>query len=252
MAKRSMFGDRRGTLAAAVTALLLLVGGALVVKVLAAPGAPPQPDTSQAQPTALPPAPGPGPAAGGSSKADPTSAGPTSARPTGSTPNGTSPAARANDFGPMLGPSDPVALRIPSIGVDTKGLVSLRLDRTGKLQAPTDFDRAGWYVGGPTPGEFGPAIIGAHVDSKAGPAVFFELGSLEKGAKVMVARKDGSTATFMVDRVARYSKADFPTRTVYGDTGGRAELRLITCGGAFDRATGHYVDNIVAFAHLVG
>jgi hypothetical protein len=239
------FGDRRGSIAAAVTALLLLVGGVLVVKALLGPGAPPQPSQSQAQGS-----PGPSPTTAPDTKA--TGTGPTSSGPTSNTPMCSGPTAAANDFGLLLGPSDPVALRIPSIGVDTKGLVSLRLDSSGKLQAPTDFDRAGWYAGGPTPGEFGPAVIGAHVDSKAGPAVFYELGSLRKGAKVMVARKDGSTATFVVDRVARYSKADFPTRTVYGDTGGRAELRLITCGGAFDQATGHYVDNIVAFAHLVG
>lgn len=78
------------------------------------------------------------------------------------------------------------------------------------------------------------------------------MGALKKGAEVSVVRKDGSTARFVVDRVARYSKADFPTATVYGDTKGRAELRLITCGGAFDQSTGHYVDNIVAFAHLTG
>jgi hypothetical protein len=133
--------------------------------------------------------------------------------------------------------SSPVALTLPSIAVNTKGIVDLKLEKNGKLEAPTDFDKAGWYAGGPTPG-------------KSGPAVFYRLGSLKKGAQVSVLRKDGSTAHFVVDRVARYSKSNFPTATVYGDTKGRAELRLITCGGAFDRATGHYLDNIVAFTHL--
>jgi sortase (surface protein transpeptidase) len=136
--------------------------------------------------------------------------------------------------------------------VRTRGIVDLHLDTHGKLEAPTDFDRAGWYADGPTPGEFGPSVIGAHVDSKAGPAVFYRLGSLQRGAAVLVTRKDGSTARFVVDRVERYAKDDFPTAEVYGDTKGRAELRLITCGGAFDRGTGHYVDNIVAYAHLTG
>jgi hypothetical protein len=36
---------------------------------------------------------------------------------------------------------------------------------------------------------------------------------------------------------------------VYGPTSG-AQLRLITCGGPFDAATGSYLDNIVAFARL--
>ncbi len=68
---------------------------------------------------------------------------------------------------------------------------------------------------------------------------------------MVVERKDGSTATFVVDRVERYPKAQFPTAEVYADTGGRAELRLITCGGDIDRRSGHYVDNVVAYAHLV-
>jgi sortase (surface protein transpeptidase) len=148
-------------------------------------------------------------------------------------------------------PSAPVALRIPSIELATKGLVDLELDGKGELEAPKDFQQAGWYAAGPTPGEFGPAVIAAHVDSHLGPAVFYRLGAVKKGATVLVERKDGSTATFVVDRVERYPKAQFPTSRVYADTGGRAELRLITCGGDIDRESGHYVDNVVAYAHLV-
>jgi hypothetical protein len=229
----SGLADRRGIVAAAVTALLLLAGGGLVAKALTDPGTPPQPGAAQAaQETSQPPA------------------APTPSRSTaGPAPT---PAGPSRDFGTVLAPSPPVALSIPSIKVKTKGIVDLGLDKNGKLEAPKDFDRAGWYAAGPTPGEFGPSVIGAHVDSKKGPAVFYRLGSLKKGAKVAVTRKDGSTANFVVDRVARHSKSDFPTAQVYGDTKGRAELRLITCGGAFDQSTGHYVDNIVAFAHLTG
>jgi hypothetical protein len=233
MSLSTKFGDRRGRIAAAVTVVLLLVGGLLVVKSFSGTQAPPQPDAAQSASTTAP-APS---TAGSGATSSPASRGGKTAAPT-------------PDFGPIMGPSSPVALRIPSIGVNTKGIVDLTLDKNGKLQAPTDFAKAGWYAGGPTPGEFGPAVIGAHVDSKSGPAVFYRLGSLKKGASVSIVREDGSTARFVVDRVARYSKADFPTSTVYGDTRGRAELRLITCGGAFDQSTGHYVDNIVAFAHL--
>jgi hypothetical protein len=238
MSTSTRFGDRRGTIAAAVTALLLLVGGVLVAKALTGPGAPPQPDRAQGTQATQDAAPTPGRSA--------------TSRPAGSsTPSPAAPSSTPGpDFGPIMGPSSPVSLVIPSIGVRTSGLVDLKVDRNGKLEAPTDFAKAGWYAAGPTPGEFGPAVIGAHVDSKSGPAVFYRLGSLKKGAEVSVLRRDGSTARFVVDRVARYSKADFPTATVYGDTKGRAELRLITCGGAFDQSTGHYVDNIVAFAHL--
>jgi hypothetical protein len=227
------FGDRRGVIAAVVTVVLLVLGGGLVARALTAPGPPPQPDSRPGPVAAVPSAPdvaAPSPRSGATSAAVP---------------------AAASGFGALMTPSAPVALRIPSIKVSTKGLVDLRLDDNGGLEAPTDFQRAGWYAAGPTPGEFGPSVIAAHVDSHLGPAVFYRLGALKKGAKVMVDRKDGSTATFVVDRVERYPKAQFPTSKVYADTGGRAELRLITCGGDVDQRSGHYLDNVVAYAHLV-
>jgi sortase (surface protein transpeptidase) len=95
-------------------------------------------------------------------------------------------------------------------------------------------------------------VIAGHVDSTHGPAVFYRLGRLRRGAQVRVLRADGRVARFTVDRVDRFAKDAFPTVQVYGNTTNRAELRLITCGGDFDRRTGHYVDNVVAFAHLVG
>ncbi len=231
MSTSPMFGGRRGVLAAVATVVLLVMGGGLVMRSLTAPGPPPQPDSSQGQ-LALP-----NPSASASQAPS------TAPDETARTP--------ASDFGPIMVPSAPVALRIPSIKLATKGLVDLGLDVRGQLEAPKDFQQAGWYAGGPTPGEFGPSVIAAHVDSHLGPAVFYRLGALKKGAQVMVERKDGSTATFVVDRVERYPKEQFPTSKVYADTGGRAELRLITCGGDIDPRSGHYVDNVVAYAHLV-
>ncbi|PKW26813.1 class F sortase [Phycicoccus duodecadis] len=230
MSISSTFGGRRGVLAAVATVVLLVLGGGLVARALTAPGPPPQPDSSQA--VAAPSTP------------------PASARPSPSAAP-TEAEAPDPDFGLLMAPSAPVALRIPSIHLATKGLVELGIGTRGELEAPKDFQRAGWYAAGPTPGEFGPSVIAGHVDSTLGPAVFYRLGALEKGAQVMVDRKDGSTATFVVDRVARYPKAHFPTSEVYADTGGRAELRLITCGGDIDRQSGHYLDNVVAYAHLV-
>ena len=147
--------------------------------------------------------------------------------------------------------AQPVSLTIPSIAVGPTALVDLGTQADGSLEVPQDFARAGWFEPGPAPGQLGPAVIAGHVDSKSGPAVFFRLGELRPGATVSVAREDGRTARFVVDKVERYPKDRFPTVAVYGDTTQRAELRLITCGGAFDSRTGHYQDNVVAYAHLV-
>jgi hypothetical protein len=142
----------------------------------------------------------------------------------------------------------PTRLRIASIAVDT-ALEDLDLDAAGALEAPKDFARAGWYAKGTRPGDAGPAVIAGHIDSKDGPAVFHRLDELKPGGSVEVMR-GGSWVTFRVLATGRYPKAEFPTDEVYGPTP-NAQLRLITCGGAFDRARGSYVDNIVVYAVLV-
>jgi LPXTG-site transpeptidase (sortase) family protein len=142
----------------------------------------------------------------------------------------------------------PVGVLIPAIGVDASSLVPLKIiPKTGELEAPAQFDQTGWYAAGPVPGEPGPAVIAAHVDSRAGPAVFFRLKELKAGDKVYVPRSDGVTVTFTVTGVERYPKNAFPTQKVHGPTPDRA-LRLITCGGSFDFAKHSYRDNIVVYA----
>jgi sortase (surface protein transpeptidase) len=144
--------------------------------------------------------------------------------------------------------SGPLRLRIPAIRVDAP-LVPLGLQPDGSMQVPADFAVAGWYVHAPTPGELGPAVLAGHVDSRAGPAVFYRLATLRPGDRVTVSRQDGRVAAFTVDRIARYPKARFPTTEVYGDLP-YPGLRLITCGGSFDPGAGHYRDNVVVFASL--
>jgi hypothetical protein len=80
--------------------------------------------------------------------------------------------------------------------------------------------------------------------------VFAALHELAPGDEVSVVRSDGSTAVFAVTQVAQYDKDAFPTDAVYGDLD-HAGLRLITCGGTFDRGARSYVDNVVVFAELV-
>jgi len=144
----------------------------------------------------------------------------------------------------------PVRVRLPSIGVDST-LVDLDVDGAGVLVPPTDFASAGWYSGGPAPGEVGPSVIAGHVDSYRGPAVFFRLGELAPGDDVLVDRADGTTVRFTVSGTERHPKDDFPTEEVYGPTA-LPVLRLITCGGEFDRDLRSYRDNVVVTTRLVG
>jgi len=140
----------------------------------------------------------------------------------------------------------PVLLTIPLIGVSTQ-LVTLGLTSSGALEVPSSASVAGWYTGSAKPGAIGSAIIVGHIDSVSGPGVFFRLSELRAGDMVYVKRSDGTIVEFRVTSVQIYLKDRFPTEAVYGPTPD-AELRLITCGGAFDSATGHYLSNIVVYA----
>lgn len=144
----------------------------------------------------------------------------------------------------------PVRIRAPAAGIDA-AVTGTGLDAVGGLAVPADPSLAGWYHRGPRPGEPGPAVLAGHVDWAGRPAVFQGLRRLAPGDEVVVDRADGSSVRFAVDRVVQVDKDAFPTREVYGPVAG-AELRLITCGGAFDRVTGGYADNVIVFARLVG
>jgi len=153
---------------------------------------------------------------------------------------------------PVLASSEPVAIDIPSIGVESVlQQVGLTAENTVEVPAPgPHYNEAAWYRNSSTPGAPGPAIIVGHVDSaREGPSVFFKVGDLRPKDEVLITRADGVVAVFRVDTIGRYPKDEFPTQLVYGATD-QAVLRLITCGGAFDEATGHYLENIVVFASL--
>lgn len=150
---------------------------------------------------------------------------------------------------PATSAATPVSVSIPAIGVSSS-LESLAVDGTGELQAPVDYDLAGWYADGVVPGAVGPSIIAGHVDSPTGPAVFLRLAELQEGDEIEVALSDGSTRTFRMTGSAQSEKATFPTSDVYGPVP-TPQLRLITCAGDFDSAVGSYSDNLIVFAELV-
>ncbi len=164
------------------------------------------------------------------------------------TPLAIPPVAASPDASAPLAESAPVRLKIPSIGVDT-ALMTLGLMANGTLEVPPDGSIAGWFTGAPAPGSVGPAVIAGHIDWN-GPGVFYKLRAVAVGDTITVLRADGIAAVFKVIKVGQYAKNAFPTDEVYGPVN-FAALRVITCGGSFDHATGHYVDNTVVFAKLV-
>jgi sortase (surface protein transpeptidase) len=158
--------------------------------------------------------------------------------------NLTAPVAPATDLAPTR-------VHIPSIGVNAT-VIDLGLDEEGRLEVPTDWDRTGWFTGRSVPGETGPGVIVGHVDSATdGAAVFYRLKELTTGDRIEVIRSDGSVALFSVTEVASFTKDDFPTDRIYGTTG-QPTLRLITCGGNFDRRARSYLSNVVVFAEYLG
>ncbi|MDX2676297.1 class F sortase [Streptomyces sp. NY05-11A] len=162
---------------------------------------------------------------------------------------GEKPAERPKSPPRPLPRSPATTLRVPSLGIDAP-IVPLRLGPDRHLGTPP-LDKpklVGWYAGGPTPGERGTAVVVGHRDTKTGPAVFAGLARVPRGARIEARRADGRTAVYTVDRVRVFDKDTFPDKEVYGPSK-RPELRVLTCGGLFRRATG-YTSNVVVFAHL--
>ncbi|MFG3548019.1 class F sortase [Streptomyces sp. NPDC047725] len=153
-----------------------------------------------------------------------------------------------------LGDALPERLDVPELGI--RAPVTARgLDAEGAIEPPS-FDQAdtvGWYAAGVTPGEAGTALMVGHVDTETRPAVFYKLSTLEPGQTIRVVREDDEVAEFTVDDIQVLERDGFDARQAYGprDTG-RAELRLITCGGTFDHASNSYTANVVVSAYLTG
>ncbi len=142
-------------------------------------------------------------------------------------------------------------LVIPSIGVRAPvGRVGLADDGSIAVPALERHNETGWYDRGPTPGQFGPAIIVGHTDTRTGPSVFHDLVKLRPGARIEVTRQDRSVAIFEVNSVEHFDKAALPAERVYGDYR-RPALRLITCGGPWLGGSIGYADNVIAFASLI-
>jgi hypothetical protein len=165
-------------------------------------------------------------------------------------PAPSSPTALPASMASAAEPAPPTWLSVPALGIRTS-LIHLGITKGGALQVPATTTVAGWFTGGPRPGAVGAAVIAGHVDSRTGVGIFFWLRTLRPGDRIYVGRADGTMAVFTVTNVQMYAKDKFPTAAVYGSVPD-AELRLITCGGIFDRVTGSYLSNVVVYARLIG
>lgn len=152
---------------------------------------------------------------------------------------------------PGMQASAPVRIIIPSINVSAPVMIVGASGGTVGVPPLSISNLTGWYDRSVTPGQNGSSLIDGHVDTKAGPSVFFNLKNLRPGDEIRINREDGSTVLFRVTWIQVVSKASFPWHAVLGPVSD-PELRLVTCGGPFDYRTGHYLDNIVVYAHLAG
>ncbi|MER6910647.1 class F sortase [Streptomyces sp. NPDC000594] len=153
-----------------------------------------------------------------------------------------------------VAPARPQRVEVPSLGISA-AVVARGLDAAGAIDPPpyAMAQSVGWYGAGTQPGARGASLLVGHVDTETRPAVFYGLSAARPGAEVRVVRADGSVARFVVDDVQVFERDRFDARKVYGPRrDGRAELRLITCGGTFDRASGSYTSNVVVSAYLTG
>ena len=145
---------------------------------------------------------------------------------------------------PLVTASPPSRISIPSISVDAK-IIAVGIDPTTKsLVVPAQGSVVGWFSKG---AKQRPTVLVGHVDTAKKAAVFYRLPRLRKGDSIRVTNSDDSVRRYRVERITRVGKNSFPTKSVYLGSG----LRLITCGGKFDRKTGHYEDNIIVFAQAI-
>lgn len=144
---------------------------------------------------------------------------------------------------------DPQVIEIPSLDVKATIEEVGRLDN-GQMGVPQDPDQAGWFSPGTKPGGRGSAVIAGHVDSKTGPAIFYELDKMEMGDEVLVHGEDGEIVRFAVVKKVAYPRTDAPVDAIFGFTYGSG-LNLITCTGSWDRKAKTHDDRLVVYTEII-
>ncbi|MFA9443776.1 sortase domain-bontaining protein [Egicoccus sp. AB-alg6-2] len=145
-------------------------------------------------------------------------------------------------------PGTPVRVRVGSIDVDAP-VVPVALEPSGAMELPPDVREVGWFAPGVAPGTAqGSAVLAGHVDSRAqGRGALFDLGEVELGDVIEVDDDTGTTRRWLVTGRTTYPKDTLPVEALF-TRAGDPQLVLITCGGDFDRDTGHYERNVVVVA----
>jgi len=139
----------------------------------------------------------------------------------------------------------PRRLQLPAERIDA-AVVPVQVSPRGELGVPFDVTRLGWWASGPLPGTpIGTVVLDGHVDDRTGPGALFRLARTPLGSPLWLDTTSGPVR-YQVRARRLYDKNQLPGDLFTVDGPGR--LVLITCGGPFDSATGHYQDNVVLFA----
>ena len=138
----------------------------------------------------------------------------------------------------------PVAISIEAAAVDA--VVETREIVDGVMQDPTGPWVVSWYketgrLGVPDEN----VVMAAHVDYwDVGPAVFYNIRNLAEGDPVDLTGEDGNVYRYTVEWQKLFDADNAPIEEIVGPTDETA-LTMITCGGQFDYANGHYISRTV-------
>lgn len=143
-----------------------------------------------------------------------------------------------------LGEGVPVRVEIADQDIAAP-IVAVGTARDGSLELPA-VDEVGWWIGGAAPTDSqGSIVLAGHVDDRTGPGALYTLDRIGEGAVIDVTTQTATTS-YAVVGVHQYRKQKLPADLFRAD--GPLRLVVITCGGPFDYATGHYRDNLVVIA----
>lgn len=119
---------------------------------------------------------------------------------------------------------------------------------SGALQLPERPTVLGGFAAGAAPGaQAGTAVVAGHLDSASvGPGPLVALFDLRAGDVLQLTDAAGGHHRYSVVSRTSYPKSALPPEVFSRD--GPPRLAVVTCGGAFDAARGHYADNVVVLA----